>query len=162
MPPMQFRSIQVLWFNRGFSYKIRKAGGSVLFGPPKTIFITRMHSSWMRTARSLTMGGVPGGEVPAWGVYLPVGCTWKGGVSGWGGGYLLGDVPARGMYLPGGTCPGRSCTCLGVPGGGVPVQGGTCPGTPPCRQNSWHTLLKILPCPNFVAGGKDIKVQGHR
>ena len=21
-------------------------------------------------------------------------------------------------------------------------------------QNSWHTLLKILPCPNFVAGGK--------
>ena len=20
------------------------------------------------------------------------------------------------------------------------------PGTPPCRQNSWHTLLKILPC----------------
>ena len=25
---------------------------------------------------------------------------------------------------------------------------------PPCEQNSWHTLLKILPCPNFVAGGK--------
>ena len=24
---------------------------------------------------------------------------------------------------------------------------------PPCEQNSWHTLLKILPCPNFVAGG---------
>ena len=24
---------------------------------------------------------------------------------------------------------------------------------PPCRQNSWHMLLKILPCPNFVAGG---------
>ena len=24
---------------------------------------------------------------------------------------------------------------------------------PPCGQNSWHTLLKILPCPNFVAGG---------
>ena len=22
--------------------------------------------------------------------------------------------------------------------------------TPPCGQNSWHTLLKILPCPNFV------------
>ena len=22
-----------------------------------------------------------------------------------------------------------------------------------CGQNSWHTLLKILPCPNFVAGG---------
>ena len=26
--------------------------------------------------------------------------------------------------------------------------------TPPCGQNCWHTLLKILPCPNFVAGGK--------
>ena len=25
---------------------------------------------------------------------------------------------------------------------------------PHCGQNSWHTLLKILPCPNFVAGGK--------
>ena len=23
---------------------------------------------------------------------------------------------------------------------------------PPCGQNSWHTLMKILPCPNFVAG----------
>ena len=29
-----------------------------------------------------------------------------------------------------------------------------CWDTPPPReQNSWHTLLKILPCPNFVAGG---------
>ena len=25
---------------------------------------------------------------------------------------------------------------------------------PPHGQNSWHTLLKILPCPNFVVGGK--------
>ena len=25
----------------------------------------------------------------------------------------------------------------------------------PCWQNSWHTLLKILPCPNFVAGGNN-------
>ena len=25
----------------------------------------------------------------------------------------------------------------------------------PCEQNSWHTFLKILPCPNFVAGGKN-------
>ena len=30
-----------------------------------------------------------------------------------------------------------------------------CPPTPlPHGQNSWHMLLKILPCPNFVAGGK--------
>ena len=26
----------------------------------------------------------------------------------------------------------------------------------PCGQNSWHSLLKILPCPNFVAGGNYI------
>ena len=26
---------------------------------------------------------------------------------------------------------------------------------PPCEQNSRHTLLKILPCPKFVAGGKN-------
>ena len=26
---------------------------------------------------------------------------------------------------------------------------------PPPGQNCWHTLLKILPCPNFVAGGKN-------
>ena len=32
----------------------------------------------------------------------------------------------------------------------------TCPPamhTPLCGQNSWHMLLKILPCPNFVVGG---------
>ena len=39
------------------------------------------------------------------------------------------------------------------------VRGGVYPsiqwGRPPtCGQNSWHTFLKILPCPNFVAGGK--------
>ena len=40
----------------------------------------------------------------------------------------------RGVYLP----------------GGVPAQ-----VLPSCEQNYWHTLLKILPCPNFVAGGKN-------
>ena len=25
--------------------------------------------------------------------------------------------------------------------------------SPPCGQNSWHTLVKILPWPNFVAAG---------
>ena len=30
---------------------------------------------------------------------------------------------------------------------------GSGPRHPPCGQNSWHTLLKILPCANFVAGG---------
>ena len=35
----------------------------------------------------------------------------------------------------------------------VPCHACPLPCTPP-PVNSWHTLLKILPCPNFVAGGK--------
>ena len=72
-----------------------------------------------------------------------------------------GGVPAGG-YLP------RGCTCLGVylPRAGVPAQGGPTQGgvpawggvpaqgvpaqiLPPGEQNSWHTLLKILPCPKL-------------
>ena len=77
---------------------------------------TRMHSSRMRTARLLPVspsmycsgGGVLGlGGVPSRGG-VPGGCTWSGGVSGWGvpgpegRGYLvLGGVPGRGgVYLP--------------------------------------------------------------
>ena len=77
--------------------------------------VTRMHFSRMRTARALTIrwgmvvggctclgvylpGGVPAhGGVPAWKVYLPLGCT----------------VPAQGVYLP----------RWGVPAGGVPAGG---------------------------------------
>ena len=29
------------------------------------------------------------------------------------------------------------------------------PPPPTCEQNSWHTFLKILPCPNFVVGGNN-------
>ena len=95
----------------------------------------------MRTAHSLTVsrsiwhGGCTflGGGVPARGVYLPRGCTCLGGVPAWGVS-AGGGVPARGMgYLPGGVY---------------------LPRYSPRGQNSWHTLLKILPCPNFVAGGK--------
>ena len=32
----------------------------------------------------------------------------------------------------------------------------------PPRQNCWHTLLKILPCPNFVAGGNYGKIQSNK
>ena len=55
-------------------------------------------------------------------------CTWSRGVCTWS----LG-----GVYL--------------VPGGWTWswTGGGICPGTPPCEQNSWHTLLKILPCPKL-------------
>ena len=66
-------------------------------------FITRMHSSRMRTARFcpyLPACTAPG--EPAWGVYQPGGCTCPGG------------VPARGVYLPGMYLP-RGCTCPGTP-----------------------------------------------
>ena len=70
------------------------------------------------------------GGVPAWsrGVYLP---GPRGGVPAWSGG--------GGGYLPG-------------PGGVYLVR-----HSPPCGQNSWHTLLKILPCPqtSFAGGKKD-------
>ena len=89
----------------------------------ESYFTTRMHSSRMRTGRSLTVfrglllpGGctyLVGGEgVPAWsrgctclvggrGVYLPGlgGCTWseagRWGVLAWSGGRVLGQVPPR-------------------------------------------------------------------
>ena len=77
--------------------------------------------------------------------------------------------PACCPYLPACTVPRVSGRGGAVPGrggawsrGGVwsrrgevypSMQWGRPP--PPCGQNSWHTLLKILPCPNFVAGGKN-------
>ena len=41
------------------------------------------------------------------------------------------------------------------PGHACPLP---CMPPPPCRQNSWHTLVKALPCRNFVAGGKKGKL----
>ena len=92
----------------------------------KYSFQTRMHSSGMPLSPSMHCagGGVPPPEgVPAWGVYLPRGLYLPGG------------------YLPRGNCPG-GCTCPGY-----------LPRYSPRGQNSWHTLLKILPCPNFIADG---------
>ena len=101
---------------------------------------TRLHSSRMRTARSLTVspsmlcvgectwsggvylvwGGVPGpGDVPGLGgVPGPGGCTWTGeGVGGWVPGpggvctWSWGVPGPRGVYLvPGGSVPGKGCT----------------------------------------------------
>ena len=103
---------------------------------------TRMHSSRMRTAHSLTMGVVylTGGVYLRGGVYLPGGlCICPGGVPAWWGGRVPAQeglpargVPALGCTWPGGTCPGgfeylpRGVTCLGVY-----LPGGTCPGLPP-------------------------------
>ena len=83
------------------------------------------------------------GGVPAWGVYLPRGCTCLGGAPAQGV-YLPGGVPAWGVYLPGGTClgvylpggvPAWECTCPGgVPAQGVYLPGGcTCPGVVPAQ-----------------------------
>ena len=100
---------------------------------------TRMHTSRMRTGRSLTVfgGGVylpgPGGGVPAWSrggctCLVPGGCTClvpvgvylpgpRGGVPAWSG----GGVPAwsqGGVPGPGGWCTwSGGCTCLVLKGG---------------------------------------------
>ena len=80
--------------------------------------------------------------------------------------HALRRVPANGR---GGVClwsqgGGSAHVCVwgGVPASG---QGGCSRGisqhalgqttSPPREQNSWHALLKILPCPNFVAGGNN-------
>ena len=58
-----------------------------------------------------------------------------------------GGVPGPGGCL----VPGWDA-CL-VLRRGLPGPGGWYPsmhwGRPPCEQNSWHTLLKILPCPKL-------------
>ena len=86
----------------------------------RIFWVTRMHSSRMRTGRSLTVfQGLlfPGGCVPArGGVPAQGGCTCPGGVPAWGV-YLLGACTCWG-----GTC--WVCTCQG----GVPARGYTCRG----------------------------------
>ena len=64
---------------------------------------------------------------------IPVGCVPSAAVAVRGG---LHQAPPPSRHPPGaGTPPGTR-----PPG----------PGTPPtCGQNSWHTLLKILPCPKI-------------
>ena len=117
---------------------------------------TRMHSSRMRTGRSLTVccSLFPGGclvrGVCSWGsvCLVRLGGTWSGGVPGrggaWTGGCLLwGDLlpggSARGVSAPGGVCAR----------GGIPAC--TEADTPPPVDR--QTFVKILPWPNFIAAG---------
>ena len=80
---------------------------------------------------------LPACTAPKGGVPGPRGCTWsrevylvvRGGVPG------LKGVPGLGSV----TGPGRVYL----------VQGGYLPRYSPCEQNSWHTLLKIIPCPKL-------------
>ena len=119
----------------------------------RIFFLTRLHSSRMRTARTLTVSpsmlcsgrGVPGqggctwsGRVYlVWGVYLvpggylvwggvcSEGCTWP-----WGGG---GCTWSGGVAGPGGSAPGGVSPLGGVPGQVLP---------PPLEQNEWQTHVK--------------------
>ena len=110
----------------------------------------------------------PKGDVPAWGGYLPGGCTCLGGVPAQGG------VPTWGVYLPGGVpawgdVPVQGqCNCPGavyLPKGDVPAWGGcpclgvgtywgcTCPGTlPPVNRILDTRYWKYSLAPNFVCG----------
>ena len=99
-----------------------------------TILSTRMHSSGMRTGRSLTV---------CWSLHP------GGGGSGPGGVWSRGGSSSRGGLLPGGVWSGG---CL-VPGGGL-YPSMHC-GRPPPPPVDRHTLVKILLWPNFVAAGKN-------
>ena len=112
--------------------------------------ITSMYSSRMCTACLLPVS--PSmyciGGVCSWGVSAsaPRRCLLRGGSASRGRG-----VCSQGVCLSSGG--GDVCSQEG----GLPLIRGCIPAcngqTPPHGQNSWHTLLKILPCPNFVAGG---------
>ena len=106
----------------------------------------RMHSSRMRTGRSLTVccSLLPGGE----------GGVCSGGVCLLWGGVCSGGVPGLG--------------CVSAPGGsahGGWVSQHALRQTPPLWADTplvdRHTLVKILPWPNFGAAGKnsDLKRQ---
>ena len=100
---------------------------------------------WLCTELNYVQECIPVGCVPAarWpyaAVCFPGGCLVRGGAA-W----------SRGGICSGGSAPG------GVPGpGGIPActEADTLPFLPR-GQNSWHTLVKILPWPNFVAAAKN-------
>ena len=81
---------------------------------------------------------------------IPVGCLPPSALAvGWGGGVWLSACWDTSPLGVGWESPPPGC-------GPGDLQGilGYHPSPPPPReQNSWHTLLKILPYPNFFAGG---------
>ena len=108
---------------------------------------TRMHSSRMRTACS---SGRPGGLHQA----PPKAGTPQEQVP-WSGAPLEQAIPLeqnpwsrhpRNQTPPGNRHPLGTGTRVGTPQAGTPPHWDQ---TPPCGQNSWHTLLKILPCPKL-------------
>ena len=118
---------------------------------------TRMHSSRMCTAHSLTVSHSIFHPCPPPAMHAPChACP------------PATHVPPA-MHTPCHTCPPcHACPHHAWPPAmHTPFLACPLPHMPPCHacppamhalphcgQNSWHTLLKILPCPNFVAGGK--------
>ena len=112
-----------------------------------------MHSSRMRTGRSLTVvpgrgvlspGDVlsPGGVLSPRGVYLVLGDVLSPGGSG-SGGCLLWGVSAQGVSAPGGVACSRGCVC---------VSQHALRQTPPLLTES-QMPVKTLPWLNLVATG---------
>ena len=109
-----------------------------------------MHSSRMRTGRSLTICWhlLPGGG----GVSLPGGLPAQGGspcLGGFslpGGGVCSGGLPAGGFSLPGGVLPARGCSPC--PGGVLPARR----PLPPVNRIT-HMCKKHNLGHNFVAAG---------
>ena len=104
--------------------------------------ITRMHSSRMRTGRSLTVCWrlcLGGGLVP--------GVVWSGG-----GCLLWGDLVPGGCLLWG-VCSGGGWSGGSLlPGGGMVSQHAEVDTLPPLWTEP-QTPVKTLPWPNFVAAG---------
>ena len=100
-----------------------------------------MHSSRVRTARSLLYGG---GLCPG-GLCLAEGSLSSRGISVQGGLCPVGSL-SRGSL--GGLCPGGSISR------GFSVLGGLPDRTPPLWTES-QTGVKTLPWRNFIAGGKN-------
>ena len=102
---------------------------------------------------------LPPGEVSAQGGVCSGGClipggVCSGGVSAPGGSTSWGVSAPRGVCLPGGVC---------LQGVSAPALGGCIPACteadPPVDR---HTLVKILPWPNFVAAGKNTHISNSR
>ena len=147
----------------------RREGEGVL----KYYFMTRMHSSRMRTARSLTVSRsichacppamhtpqpcMPPGHACPSAIHAPEAmhtpchaCPPATHTPGHACPPTMHASPAVHAPLPC-TSPAMRTPCWHTPSHAHPCRH-ACPLPPPCGQNSWHTLLKILPCPNSFAG----------
>ena len=135
------------------------------------LFYTRMHSSRMRTGRSLTVcrSLLPGGGCLLLGVGVcSGGCVLRGVCSRRC--LLPGDVCSQGVSAPRGrvsaprgvSAPGGVCSRGGLPPGEVGIPACTEADTPLPPWTESQTPVKTLPWPNFVAAGKNIKELGLR